>query len=120
MQSTVLTQPIVLPETPRPSVNQWSHLATPPLGEAWPKGGFVPVSVLIPVKNEQANLAQCIRLLRWADQIVVVDSQSSDETVPIAQAMGAEVYQFHYSRAGWPKKKNWALQNIPWRNEWVL
>jgi glycosyltransferase involved in cell wall biosynthesis len=50
----------------------------------------------------------------------VVDSQSSDATVPLAQAMGAEVYQFHYSRTGWPKKKNWALEHVPWRNEWVL
>jgi glycosyltransferase involved in cell wall biosynthesis len=86
----------------------------------WPAPGSVPVAVLIPVKNEQANLAECIRRLRWAEQIAVVDSQSSDATVPIAQAFGAEVYQFHYSEAGWPKKKNWALEHVPWRHEWVL
>src|SRR6266851_5428992 len=106
MQSTVLAPPMVLPEPAGPRAHQWSHLATPSLGEGWPTQGSVPVSVLIPAKNEQTNLAQCVRLLRWANQIVVVDSQSSDETVPIAQALGAEVYEFHYSRAGWPKKKN--------------
>jgi glycosyltransferase involved in cell wall biosynthesis len=80
----------------------------------------VPVSVLIPVKNEQANIVECIRHVLWANHIAVIDSQSSDETIALAQAMGAEVYQFHYSKQGWPKKKNWALEHVPWRNEWVL
>jgi glycosyltransferase involved in cell wall biosynthesis len=80
----------------------------------------VPLAVLIPVKNEQANLAECVRRLDWAEQVAVIDSQSGDGTVPIAQAFGAEVYQFYYSEAGWPKKKNWALEHVPWRHEWVL
>ena len=91
----------------------------PPPGD-WLPLHSVPLAVLIPVKNEQANVAECIRRLRWAGQIAVVDSQSSDATVPIAQAFDAEVYQFHYSKAGWPKKKNWALDHIPWRHEWLL
>lgn len=86
----------------------------------WPPRASTPVSILIPVKNEQANIVECIRHLTWAQQIVVMDSQSTDLTSPLAQAMGAEVYQFKYSKEGWPKKKNWALQNVPWRNEWVL
>lgn len=87
---------------------------------SWPAIGSVPVSVLIPVKNEQRNIVECIRRLRWADHIAVIDSDSTDETVPRAQAMGAEVYQFTMSRQGWPKKKNWALDNVPWRHEWLL
>jgi glycosyltransferase involved in cell wall biosynthesis len=105
---------------PRAAV--WESVVRPdeqPPGE-WPAPGSVPLAVLIPVKNEQANLAECLRRLRWAGQIAVIDSQSSDATVPIAQAFGAEVYQFHYSKAGWPKKKNWALEHVPWRYEWVL
>jgi glycosyltransferase involved in cell wall biosynthesis len=80
----------------------------------------VPLSVLVPVKNEQANLVECLRRLSWAGQVVVVDSQSTDETVPLAQALGAEVYQFYYPPEGWPKKKNWALERVPWRHDWVL
>lgn len=91
----------------------------PPVGR-WPARGSVKVSVLVPVKNEQRNVEECLRRLQWADEIVVVDSQSSDLTIPMAQAMGAEVYQFYYSPEGWPKKKNWALEHLPWRNEWVL
>lgn len=86
----------------------------------WPARRSVKVSVLIPVKNEQHNLIGCIRHLQWADEVIVVDSQSVDNTIPIAQGMGASVYQFYYSREGWPKKKNWALEHVPWRNEWVL
>ncbi|QVL33767.1 glycosyltransferase family 2 protein [Telmatocola sphagniphila] len=85
----------------------------------WPPKN-VPVSVLIPVKNEQSNIEECLRRLQWANQIVVVDSQSTDQTVALSEALGAEVYQFHYSAEGWPKKKNWALEQVSWRNEWVL
>lgn len=86
----------------------------------WPAIGSVPVSVLIPVKNEQDNIVECVRHLRWASQITVIDSQSTDDTIPLSQAMGAEVYQFYFSKAGWPKKRNWALEHVPWRHEWVL
>jgi glycosyltransferase involved in cell wall biosynthesis len=76
--------------------------------------------VLVPVKNEKRNIVDCLRHLQWADELVVVDSQSTDDTVALSQAMGADVYQFYYSKEGWPKKKNWALEEVPWRNEWVL
>ena len=121
MQHETLTPTMASPEPPDPRAKEWEHLAAlgSPVGE-WPARGTVPLSVLIPVKNEQANLAACIRRLLWASQVVVVDSQSADATVPLAQALGAEVYQFYYPKGGWPKKKNWALEHVPWRNEWVL
>jgi glycosyltransferase involved in cell wall biosynthesis len=79
-----------------------------------------PLSVLIPARNEERNLAGCLAALAgWADEIVVVDSQSTDGTVEAAVRCGAAVVQFHY-RGGWPKKRNWALETFPWRNEWLL
>ncbi len=87
----------------------------------YPAAGSVAVCALVPVKNEQANIVECLRRLRWCEQITVIDSQSGDDTIPLAQAMGGEVYQFHYDRSvGWPKKKNWALEHVPWRHEWIL
>jgi glycosyltransferase involved in cell wall biosynthesis len=86
----------------------------------WPATCSVPVSVLVPVRNEAVNIVECLRRLDWASERVVVDSQSQDDTVALSQAMGAEVYQFHISAEGWPKKRNWALAEIPWANEWVL
>ena len=50
---------------------------------------------------------------------MVVDSQSTDGTASIAESFGAQVIQFVFNGT-WPKKKNWALENIPFRNEWVF
>ena len=79
----------------------------------------VPVSVLIPIKNEAANLPRCLQSVSWADEIVVVDSQSTDGSGAIAQEHGATVVQFQFNGV-WPKKKNWALENVSFRNDWVF
>lgn len=79
----------------------------------------VPVSILIPIKNEAANLPRCLAAVAWADEIFVVDSQSTDGSQAIAEKMGATVVQFKFNGV-WPKKKNWALDNLPFRNEWVF
>jgi glycosyltransferase involved in cell wall biosynthesis len=77
------------------------------------------VSVLIPIKNEAANLARCLASVQWADEIFVVDSQSNEGSIEIAEQHGANVVQFHFNGT-WPKKKNWALENLPFKHEWVL
>jgi glycosyltransferase involved in cell wall biosynthesis len=79
----------------------------------------VPVSVLIPAKNEEQNLPACLESLQRADEIFVVDSQSSDRSIEIAERYGAKVEQFYFNGT-WPKKKNWGLENLPFKNEWVL
>ena len=78
-----------------------------------------PVSVIVPVKNEAENLRRCLPALAWADEVFVVDSQSTDETARVASDHGASVVQFHFNGT-YPKKKNWALDNVPFRNDWVL
>ena len=79
----------------------------------------VPVSVLVPIKNEAENLPRCLGCVQWAHEIFVVDSHSTDGSVEIAQRHGAKVVQFDFNGT-WPKKKNWALENLPFRNDWVL
>jgi glycosyltransferase involved in cell wall biosynthesis len=79
----------------------------------------IPVSVLIPAKNEELNLPACLESVARADEVFVVDSQSSDDSVEICQAYGANVVQFYFN-GRWPKKKNWSLENLPFRNDWVL
>jgi len=79
----------------------------------------VPVSILVPIRNEAANLPRCLESIHWADEIFVVDSQSTDGSIGIAEAHGAQVVQFQFNGT-WPKKKNWALENLPFRNEWVF
>jgi glycosyltransferase involved in cell wall biosynthesis len=77
------------------------------------------ISVLIPVKNEERNLPDCLASVAWSDDILVVDSQSTDRTGEIARQAGAQVVQFHYD-GGPRKKKNWALDTLSFQHEWVL
>lgn len=79
----------------------------------------VPVSFLIPIKNEAGNLPRCLAAIRWADEVVVIDSASTDGSIAIAEAEGARVVQFRFNGT-WPKKKNWALENVDFRHEWVF
>jgi len=79
----------------------------------------VKISVIVPVKNEAANLKRCLASVAWADEVWVVDSASTDATAEIAMTLGARVEQFAW-KGGYPKKKNWALQSLALRNEWVF
>ena len=51
------------------------------------------ISCLILTLNEEQNLPRCLESLRWCDDIVVLDSFSTDRTVEIARAAGARVVQ---------------------------
>ena len=79
----------------------------------------IPITVIVSVKNEELNLPSCLEKLKRFDQIIVVDSGSTDETIAISTAMGAEVLQFQWN-GKFPKKRNWALQNAKIFYEWVL
>jgi len=79
----------------------------------------VPVSVLVPIRNEAENLPRCLNSVQWAEEILVVDSQSTDGSAEIAQQHGAKVVQFEFNGT-WPKKKNWALEHLPFKNDWVF
>ena len=81
--------------------------------------GSCPLSVLIPTFNEAANIGACLASVGFCNEIVVVDSGSTDGTGRLAQAAGATVIDFHWD-GQYPKKKNWALERLPWRNEWIL
>lgn len=79
----------------------------------------VAVSVVIPVRNEEANLQTCLARLGSFDEVIVVDSGSEDRTSQIAAEHGAQVIQFQWD-GHYPKKRNWVLLNHRFRNDWVL
>ena len=79
----------------------------------------LPVSVIVPVRNEARNLPFCLESLRSAAEVYVVDSQSTDATVEIARSFGAHVVQFHYT-GGWPKKRQWAMESLPLVHDWIF
>ncbi len=77
-----------------------------------------PLSVIIPCKNEQHNIGDCIRALQGlADEIIVADNGSTDTTLDIvAQIGGCKVIQREF--IGYASFKNWALPQA--KHEWVL
>ena len=79
----------------------------------------LPVTVVVPVKNEERNLPECLSHLSVFSHIVVVDSSSVDATREIAASHGAEVINFEWN-GKFPKKRNWYLRNYPPRTPWVL
>ena len=76
------------------------------------------VSVLILTLNEEINLADCIRSLAWSDDIVVLDSLSTDRTREIALEHGARIVERAFDN--WSAHQNWAMANIQFRHPWVL
>jgi glycosyltransferase involved in cell wall biosynthesis len=79
----------------------------------------LPVTVIIPARNEARNLQRCLESLRDVGEVFVIDSQSTDETCAIAESFGAKVVQFHY-QGGWPKKRQWAMDTLPIAYDWIL
>ena len=82
-------------------------------------GRMLPVTVIIPVRNEAKNLPGCLQALKNVGEVYVIDSQSTDDTVEMARSHGAQVVQFHYA-GGWPKKRQWAMNTLPIAYDWIL
>ncbi len=76
------------------------------------------ISVLILTLDEEVNLPECLETLTWCDDIVVVDSGSSDATLNIARAAGARIVTRDFDH--WSTHRNWALTNIDFNNPWVF
>jgi len=77
------------------------------------------ISIVIPVKNEAQNLLLCLDALTAFDDVVVVDSGSTDDTCAIAERYGRRVIQFQWD-GHFPKKRNWVLQTQSFKHNWVL
>lgn len=77
----------------------------------------VPVSVIILTRDEEANIGRCLTSVAWADQVVVLDSGSVDETVLIAKTLGAEVVEQPW--LGFAAQREFALRLPLLRHDWV-
>ena len=74
------------------------------------------LTALIPCRNEEENIGECLESVKWADEIFVVDSFSTDKTVEIAKTFTDRVIQHEYVNSA--TQKNWAIPQAS--NEWVL
>ena len=80
---------------------------------------LLPITVLILTKNEAKAIEECIKSVENFDQIIVVDSGSTDNTRIIANSLGAQVIDFAWN-GKYPKKKQWSLELADIENDWVL
>lgn len=75
------------------------------------------ISAVVIARNEEKNIADCLDSLKWCNEIIVVDDNSSDRTVEIAKKMGANVFNNPLD-ADFSKQRNFCLSKA--KNEWVL
>jgi glycosyltransferase involved in cell wall biosynthesis len=74
------------------------------------------LSVIIITKNEQAAIADCLSSIAWAEEIIVLDSGSTDDTVAICKSFGASVTNTDWPGFGAQKNRALALA----KGDWVL
>lgn len=75
-----------------------------------------PLTVIVLTRDEEQLIARCLTALQWADEVLVLDSGSSDRTQEIAAAAGATVVEQPF--LGWAAQRNAALAHA--RNDWVM
>ncbi|MBI4335511.1 MAG: glycosyltransferase family 2 protein [Candidatus Omnitrophica bacterium] len=79
----------------------------------------LPVSVIVLTYNEERHIERCLNsAYEWADEIFVVDSYSTDNTVGICRRYSENIYQHPFEN--YAAQRNWAQENLPIRNEWVF
>ncbi|MBF0493798.1 MAG: glycosyltransferase family 2 protein [Candidatus Omnitrophica bacterium] len=74
------------------------------------------VTVVVITKNEEDNIAECLESAKWADEIVLVDDDSSDKTREIAAKYTNKIFQRKMENEG--RHRNWAYSQA--NNDWVI
>ncbi len=74
------------------------------------------ITAIIPTYNEEHNIEEAINSVQWADEILVVDSFSTDNTIALAKELGARVIQREYEHSA--SQKNWAIPQAT--HEWIF
>lgn len=77
-----------------------------------------PVTVMIFTLNEEQNLPACLDSLRWCDDVIVVDSFSTDRTEAISKERGARFFQNKFE--GFGTQRNWAVDHTSPKHDWIL
>jgi glycosyltransferase involved in cell wall biosynthesis len=84
-----------------------------------PTCGVLPISVIVMTKNKEAAITDCLASVASFPQIFVVDSTSAGRTSELARSLGATVFAFDWN-GGYPRKKQWCLENLPFDHPFVL
>jgi glycosyltransferase involved in cell wall biosynthesis len=79
----------------------------------------ISLSVIILTYNEEKNIEKCLKsLYGWVEEVFIVDSYSTDETLEISKSYTNKIYQHPFKNQS--KQFNWALDNLPLNNEWIM
>ena len=80
---------------------------------------MVPLSVIILTFNEERNIGACLEsVIPWAQEVLVVDSGSTDRTLDIVGSYGTRVFSHPFQN--YSHQRNWAQNNLPLSYEWVF
>lgn len=77
-----------------------------------------PISVIIFTLNEEIHLPHCLQSISWCDDIVVVDSYSTDQTEQICKQDNVRLFKHKFELLR--TQRNWALENINFKHDWIL
>lgn len=75
------------------------------------------ISTIVLTKNEEENIGACLKALKWVDEIIVIDDESTDNTVKIAKENGVKVFTRPLNQ-DFAAQRNFGLEKA--KEEWVL
>ncbi|MGH7806799.1 MAG: glycosyltransferase family 2 protein, partial [Thermodesulfobacteriota bacterium] len=78
----------------------------------------IPISVMIFTLNEEIHLLSCLASVEWSDDVIVIDSFSTDRTKEICREKGVRFFQNKFT--GFGAQRNWALENTNPKYDWAL
>lgn len=79
----------------------------------------IPITAIILTFNEEKNISHCLdSIYNLVDEIIIVDSFSTDNTLEIVKNYGVQFYQHTFSN--YSAQRNWALSSLPIKHNWVL
>jgi glycosyltransferase involved in cell wall biosynthesis len=82
------------------------------------KDEILPVSVIVLTLNEEKDLGSCLASISWCDDVHIVDSNSTDRTIEIAEKYGAKVISNPFKSFG--DQRNWAMANCRLKHDWIF
>ena len=79
----------------------------------------IPLTAIVLTYNEERNIKACLdSISNLVDQIFIIDSYSTDHTLEILKQYSVEIIQHPFSN--YSQQRNWAIQNLPIKNDWLL
>ena len=80
----------------------------------------IPVSAIILTLNEEVNIARCLACLDRVNDVILVDSGSTDHTLAIAQDVRPDLRSFQHDFQDFGDQRNWAIDHTDPKHEWLL